>query len=141
MKIKVVIAEKDEAYTSKLIHNLSGNYSEQLEIYTFTELGLLEQFLKSGSPDVVLVAEEFKEARENIGRKTMFAFLIPSKAEEVDGVPAICKYQKVGNIYKQILSLYSELGKNYVSRSGNAEGTKVISFFGISGDNYVALEY
>ncbi len=133
MKIKVVIAEKDEAYTSKLIHNLSGNYSGQLEIYTFSELELLEQFLKAESPDVVLAAEEFREARENVGRKTIFSFLIPYKAEEVDGVPAICKYQKVENIYKQILSLYSELGKNYVSRSGNAEGTKVISFFGISG--------
>lgn len=133
MKIKVVIAEKDKAYTAKLINNLMGNYTEQLELYSFSELELVEQYLKNESPDVVLASEEFKEVQNAVGRKTVFAYLTSYKVEEIDGVVAVCKYQKVENIYKQILNLYSELGKNFVSHAEKTEGTQVVSFFGISG--------
>ncbi|MGN0342785.1 MAG: hypothetical protein ACI4DO_08325 [Roseburia sp.] len=133
MKIKVVIAEKDESYTSKLINNLVGRYAEQLEICSFTEEELLIQFLKEKNTDVVLVSTEFEGIAPDANSKMAFAYLTDYKTEEVDGVAAVCKYQKVENIYKSILSLYSELGKNYINYGGKTDGTKVISFLGVGG--------
>lgn len=134
MKIKLIIAGTDESYTSRLISNLTGRYAEQLEIYSFTDKELLMAFAKEEKADVILAEKEFSDVvMECKNERTAFAYFIDYKAEEADGMLAVCKYQKVEHIYKQILSLYSELGKNYGIFADKISGMKVVSFWGISG--------
>lgn len=132
MKIKLVVGTKDKKYMEKLIGYLNGRYAEQLEIYSFTDLALLCGFLQKEGADIVLAGEEFKDAAE-IKCKAIFGFLTDYRVDDLEGKPAVCKYQKVESIYKQILSLYSELEKKFVSRKANAEGCVLVAFYGASG--------
>ena len=48
--------------------------------------------------------------------------------ESVKGYPAICKFQKVDLIYKQILSIYSENSQSVSESHLNLGGSNVIAF-------------
>lgn len=134
MKIKLAILEKDTSYLGRFVNVFSTKYADKIEIYSFTELEKAVETLASTKIDVFLCSDLFDVDFSTIPTRCAFAYFIESTdVETLNEKRVICKFQKIDQIYKQILSLYSEIAGN-VSDSKIDDGfTKVIAFTSPSG--------
>lgn len=134
MKIRLAIADKDQVYANKLIKYFNCNYSDKLEVYYFTEAGELKAFIGENKIDVIIAAEGFGIDVKEIPKKTAFAYFSDSvPIDTINGIRAVCKYQKIDLIYKEILSMYSEKTTNFGYRIKNDDSTRIITFLSCSG--------
>ena len=109
MRIRVAIIEQDTGYLEKITNVFNTRYTEQVEIHAFTVMNRAIEFLQSNRVDMILVDEQIEMQLKMFPSKCNLAYLVDSMGiESVKGYPAICKFQKVDLIYKQILSIYSE---------------------------------
>lgn len=129
MKIRLAILDSDSIYAARIAKVFEAKYADVLELYTFTELELAKEHLKSSKIDVFLVSESFDIDPREIPPRCGFAYLVESPdVMSVRDQHVICKFQRVEMFYKQILNLYSE-GTNQVVNQEQGEGTtKVIVF-------------
>lgn len=109
MKIKVAVLDPDIEFMDRLAWIFQQKYADKINISLFSNEDTLYQSLESGHTDIVLFAESIKIKAEKIpeGMTAGYFSTIPD-VEEIGGIPAICKFQKVEMIYKMILSLYAE---------------------------------
>ncbi|MBU3112337.1 AAA family ATPase [Clostridium lacusfryxellense] len=135
VKIKLVIADTDEIYVNRLINFFSGSYNDELEMYSFTNMDTLNDFISNNKVDVLIATESFGINIKEIPEKIAFAYFSDSVSiDTISGVRTVCKYQKVDLIYKEILSLYSEKTTNVIGyKSENGEITKIHTFLSCSG--------
>lgn len=129
MKIKLAILEQDQTYLNRIVSVFNMKYSDQFEIYSFTDVDIAMSVLDKSRIDVFLAGSTFTINTDNIPKRCSFAYLVDSmEIEELNGNKAICKFQKIDLIYKQILSLYSDsVNSNIGFKFGN-DSTKLIIF-------------
>lgn len=135
IKIKLALADNDDQYINRLINHFTANYSDKLEIYSFTDVEPLIEFIKKNPVDVMIATEAFGVNTKEIPAKIAFAYFSDSSdIDMIGGQKTICKYQKADLIYKEILSLYSENSDNdIIFKTGKLEGSKIITFLSSSG--------
>ncbi|MGN0316835.1 MAG: chromosome partitioning protein ParA [Lachnospira sp.] len=134
MKIKLAILEKDTSYLKRIISVFSTKYSEKFEIYSFTDSSVALSTLDIAKIDVFLANDSFEIDINNIPKRCGFAYLVDSMdVETVNNHNAICKFQKVDLIYKQILSIYSENTGSVAGLKIGDDTAKVIAFESVSG--------
>ncbi|MGN0488116.1 MAG: chromosome partitioning protein ParA [Ruminococcus sp.] len=134
MKIKLAILEKDQSYLKRIISVFSTKYSEKFEIYSFTDSSVALSTLDIAKIDVFLANDSFEIDINNIPKRCGFAYLVDSMdVETVNNHNAICKFQKVDLIYKQILSIYSENTGSVAGLKIGDDTAKVIAFESVSG--------
>lgn len=132
MKLKLVVADQDTCYIHHLIHCVQVNYFEKLELSAFTTQDALDHYLEAQECDALLYTPDFVMPAKYEG----LCFVLASEAEtsEIDGVKAICKYQKMEKIYKKILSAYAETKDSYKLNSiKEKDGTRLVTFLSASG--------
>jgi len=144
MKIKVAIVDIDENYKSRLLKNLQLKYPDKLELYIFSDMAHLYSSLQKEIMDIVLIDSKLELDKEQIPHGTVAAYLCDMvEIEEYNNTAAICKYQKIETIYKQIIGLYAENISNIkIKSSGSA--ARIVLFFsaqGGSGVSSVAAAY
>lgn len=129
MKIKLAIIEKDKNYLNRIISVFNTKYSDKFEIYSFTEIEVAFETLEHSKVDIVLVDEQYEIDFDKIPKRCGFAYLTDSMgADSINNQRAICKFQRVDLIYKQILSIYSENAGN-ISGLGISDDTcRVVAF-------------
>lgn len=134
MKIKLAILEKDASYLNRFINVFSTKYADKMEIYSFTDKNAAVEALENNRIDVFIVSDMFEVNVEALPKRCSFAYFVDSPdVESVNGLRAICKFQKIDLIYKQILSLYAE-NANSISDFKMGDGdTKVVAFTSPSG--------
>jgi len=135
IKIKLVIADSDEVYVNRLINFFNGSYNDKLEMYSFTTIETLTEFISKNNVDVLIATESFGISTKEISEKIAFAYFSEAASiDTINGIRTVCKYQKVDLIYKEILSLYSERTTNVIGyKSDNGEITKIHTFLSCSG--------
>lgn len=135
IRIKLAIADKDESYVNRLSNFLNAGYSDKVEVYSFTQLDSLVQFLKTNKVDVLLASETMELNLKSIPERTAFAYLVDNASlETVNNKRAVCKFQKADLIYKEALSLFSENPSNITGFKSAGDGdTSLISFYSCSG--------
>ncbi len=127
MKIRVVVVDQDENYAKRLISNLHVNYADKVEVYYFSAMETVKEFLVSNHVHVILADAHAGFEKEMIPERTSFAYLVATNdVEEWQGMPAVCKFQKVDLLYKNVLSLFADMERDMVVRSGK-------------GDNHIVL--
>lgn len=134
MKIKLLVLDKDANYLNRISSVFYTKYPDKFEIYSFTEQDTAMLALDVNKIDVFLASDLFEVDVRLIPRRCGFAYMVDSA--DVDTIKeqrAICKYQKVDLIYKQILSIYSENFGNTSGLKFNDENAKVIIFSSPSG--------
>ena len=120
MQIRLVIGEHDERYLNNLVRFLEKNYLDKLEILSFSIPEMLENYLVSGSADVILIDENFGVDAKSAAGYGKTAYLCDNASEtEIDGIRTIAKFKKPDLIYKDILDLYAEGGNRAVFGSGS----------------------
>ncbi|MBQ2802318.1 MAG: hypothetical protein IJF07_00260, partial [Lachnospiraceae bacterium] len=119
MKIRVAIIEQDENYVRRLVNNWQINYADKLEIYSFSTFEIFQEFVRNNYVSVILASETIKIDVSKLPERASFAYLVSNKGvEEIDGQPAVCKFQTVDLLYKNVLSLFADKEKNLVLNSG-----------------------
>lgn len=134
MKIKLAILEKDTSYLSRIVAVFSTKYADKFEIYSFTDLSVALSSLDSAKIDVLVANDAFEVDVSALPKRCGFAYFVDSADIETENEQrAICKYQKVDLIYKQILSVYSEKAGSISGLKLDEESTKIIFFSSVSG--------
>ena len=134
MKIRLGILEKDQLYKTRLINYFNANYADKLEIFSFSTLDSLLQYVAGKSLDVLLADEVSVPDAKVIPKNLAFAYW--SEAANIDSirdVRAVCKYQKAELIYKEILGLFAELDTSVTAYKLDGSSGAVITFVGTGG--------
>lgn len=109
MKIRLAILESDKLYLERISGVFNVKYADKLEVYTFTEEDKALEALVTYRIDVFLAGETFEISTAKIPIRCGFAYFVDTiGVESVRGEVALCKFQKVEMIYKQILSIFSD---------------------------------
>lgn len=133
IRIRVALLDTDETYSSRLANAFNTYYQDKLEVYSFTDREMAISFLSSNKVDVFLVDENIDFDILKIPNSCAFAYLtVVNSAEVVNGQKAVCKFQKVDLIYKEILSLFSEVSA-YSFSNGSDHKKSVVSFISFAG--------
>jgi len=94
VKIKLVIADEDEVYVNRLINFFNTSYNDKLEMYSFTTLGALNDFVCNNKVDVLIATEAFGIDLKEIDEKIAFAYFSDSASiDTISGMRTVCKYQ------------------------------------------------
>lgn len=133
MKIRIAILEEDKNYLQRLLAAFETKYEDKIEMYSFTDEALALEAITNTKINVFLASDKFLVNTKLIPEKCGFAYLVDTPDTEAEnGEKAICKFQKIDLIYKEIVSLYSENAmdkmKNYDEGS-----SRIISFLSASG--------
>ena len=131
MKLKLVVADHDLEYLEHFTRCIQVNYFDEIELASFSKQDKLEEYLEQNDCDVLMYSSEF-ETKNCQGLK--FMLHAESNEGESDGVPVICKYQKMEHLYKRILGALAETKESYkLSALKEKDGTRVVSFLSASG--------
>ena len=144
MKIRVAILDKDENYKSRLLYNFQTKYADKVELYSFSTIEQLKNALENIRVDIVLVDEHVEFSKEdNQDLKAIVYLCRTSSIEEMNGCPAICKFQKLESIYRQLLSAYADLGisANIKMKKNSSRVVLFMSAQGGSGTSVAAAAY
>lgn len=135
MKIRIVIVDSDKKYLDRLVRTLQEKYMQQLDISSFSEEALALKCLRESGADMILAEVKFQSLLEFRSSQTAFAYLTEFAATTYEGAYAICKYQKAESIFKEILGIFSEVGKAMTSTllEERTKDTRVVPFYGIAG--------
>lgn len=135
MKIHLAIVENDKNYLNRLISVFGTKYSDKLETYMFTELDIALKSLEENKIDVLLVDEKFELDKNMVTKRCAIAYLTDSMGvDSLHNEVAICKFQKVELIYKQILSVFSENASAITGMSFEQnDGIRIIAFLSPAG--------
>ena len=129
MKIKVAFLDLDASYLKRLVAALGTRYLEQIEAYSFTDVDKALQYLNASRIDVFVASDDFNLDLGAIPKRCGFAWFVNSPdVERQGGFPAICKYQKIELIYRQILGVYAEIAPD-VSRFTRKDGSSSVILF------------
>lgn len=135
MKIKLVLLDRDREYLSRLMAVLSHKYPDKLEIYSFTEMKMALDILKTVKADVFLANEEFEIDEKILSEKCGFAYIAEdSDVESIREHRAVSKYQRVDLFYKNILNIYAENSSKVTGyKSHSNKVTQIITFMSAEG--------
>ena len=134
MKIKLAILEKDRGYLSRIVTTFGMKYSEKLETYSFTDPNVAFSTLNDAKIDVLLASDAFDVDANSLPKRCAFAYFVDSRGiETINGQRAICKFQKVDQIYKQVLSVYAEKASSITGLKVMNDKGKIIVFCSASG--------
>lgn len=134
MKIKLAILEKDQSYLQRFISVFSTKYADKFQIYSFTDEEVAYSTLNDTKIDVLVASDVFEIDIKRVPRRCGFAYLVDSlDVETVSNQRAVCKFQKVDLIYKQILSIYSENAGNVAGLKLGDDTAQIVAFESVSG--------
>ena len=143
MKIKVAILDTDENYKSRLLYRFQIKYADKVELYSFSTIEQLQNAIDNIRIDIVLIDEKIVLPEKTDGLKNYIYFCNTSGVEEINGYSAICKYQKLETIYRQILSIYADLevSMNLKVKRNSSRNVLFLSAQGGSGSSTTASAY
>ena len=134
MKIKLAILERDQSYLQRFISVFSTKYADKFQIYSFTDEEVAYSTLNDTKIDVLVASDVFEIDIKRVPRRCGFAYLVDSlDVETVNNQRAVCKFQKVDLIYKQILSIYSENAGNVAGLKLGDDTAQIVAFESVSG--------
>ena len=129
MKIKVAVLEKDKNYLQRLTAVFLANYSDKIEIRSFTTLENAMHSLDADRINVFLANDTFDIDFNAVPARCGFAYFVDAAdIESLNDRRAICKFQKVELIYRQILGLFSETAGSVAGMKLGDDECKLIAF-------------
>ncbi len=133
MRIRVGIYDKDETYVSRMVRYFTTYYIDKIELSVFSEADNFYDFVKYKKIDVALVSSVADYRDFTLPKNTILAYLSEeSNVDKIDNVRAVYKYQKMENLYREILGIFAELDNNAAYKVADGE-SPIILFNGAAG--------
>lgn len=134
MKIKLALLDKDNNYLNRIVTMCNVRYADKLEIYSFTDQEAALQMISNKSVDLLVASDQFEIDDKAIPASCGFAYFVESNSiETLRNRPAICKFQKIDLIFKQILSIYSEIASRSTKFRFDESASRTVLFASASG--------
>lgn len=134
MRIKLAVLEKDQNYLNRIVNVFGTKYADKFQIYSFTDVNVAFATLETARIEVLLASDAFDIDFSRIPKRCGFAYFIDAVGVDTfNGQRTICKFQKADQIYKQVLSIYSENAGNVSGLKFGDDSSKTIFFQGVSG--------
>ncbi|MBR6095273.1 MAG: hypothetical protein IKP92_09675 [Lachnospiraceae bacterium] len=140
--IRIVLADTNMEYLQRL-EMVLAEYKD-LAISIYSDKAALENALRSKKIDILLFGSSIYEGQVTLSKETLAIMLYDAEEEVPESLISfkkVNKYQRIGNMYQQIMYEYSEYAKNKgVVIGGNK--TQAIAFYspvGGSGKTTLAL--
>jgi MinD-like ATPase involved in chromosome partitioning or flagellar assembly len=133
MRIRLAIYDSNIEFMTRLSQIFQQKYADKIDLSMFTNEDALYENLKEAHADAVLFDQSAKIRSELIPEGITIGYFshIP-EVEEVEGYPAICKYQKAETIYKMILGLCAE-GSSEVKLKKSEGDARIVLFTSVQG--------
>lgn len=129
MKIKLAILERDRSYLTRIASAFGTKYADKLEIYSFTDPEAALNTLSVARIDVLLASDAFEIDVAKLPKRCAFAYLVDSLGiDMLNNQRAICKFQKADQIYRQILSAYTEKAADIIGFIPGSDKGAIIAF-------------
>ncbi len=134
MKIKIAILEQDKNYLNKILGFFACKYSGKIEASGFSDYKIALKQIETNMPDIFLFPEDYIDKIDVTKIKSVpVVFVEGNDITEVQGFEVVSKFQKISQIYKKILAVYSaNTNYSFVSDASNTT-CKTILFTGIAG--------
>lgn len=132
MKIRVAIIDNNKDYLNNLIDYFNSKYSFEIEPIAFSDVDAAEKATLNNI-DIYLIEEQFVDKFEKYDDIKKIILVSSSDIDEYHGKKATGKYQKIENIYKVILDVYSASTKYDFSQKTGDVGAKVVCFTSVCG--------
>ena len=127
MRIKLGLLDSSVDYLRKMSDSLMKSYSNELSVFQFTKLESAVKGTNDNGIDVLVVSPEFKDETFDVRASCVIAYFSDSPGvREINGKPAVCKYQKYDDLYRRILGIYDEYGPRHPVGPGEGKGRIVI---------------
>lgn len=138
MKYRIAVIDKDEIYLERFAQTFGEKYPDKLDVYLYTGLQAYNNREETAKLDLVL-AESNTVALDELPTGVTTALLVEERdIEAVNGIRAICKYQKHETLIKQILEMCLEKESiQYTKKNVLGKVTKVMYVTSASGGNGV----
>lgn len=139
MIIQIALLDDDVQYVQHFCNAVSSKYSDRLEISSFSNYAYLSGQLDNRAFDIILVSENlYKEelVQELKEKNVLDSAIILTKSSGIESIKekkAISRYQKLENIYKQILDTYAEIRQDIRASINGNQGMQIISLLSASG--------
>jgi ATPases involved in chromosome partitioning len=136
MKIKLMLLDNDEIYLNRITSFFVNEYSEKLEVYSFTDINTALTTLKSARINTLISSCNFEIDTSLLPSNCELVYFAESAdIKAYKGKPAVYKFQMVENIYKAILNIYSEYTSDLFTIGSVSSGSpvRVITFASVSG--------
>lgn len=135
MKIKVLFLTEDTNYAMRFYRIITGQHSEQLSVFFYTEAEIFREALRTSFPDIAVIGEEFADCTFDIPSNCGIAYFVTrNNIETLSGERAICKYQMVSHICNELLELYAEKkAQAAITLKGSSKGKRIITFLSPAG--------
>jgi len=141
MLIRIAVCDPDSMYLDRLQNFFERNYSDKIEMVSFTNASLFRSYLENEIVDVILVSSQ-ETGLEELGRYGNVAVLTENGEEAGNGFLTIEKYKKPALLYKDILNVYAESASLPSRRADGSEKSGnlilVTSFSGGTGVSTVS---
>lgn len=114
MWVRLVICTRDVAYSERFASFIEREYREKLEISVFSKPEYLAGSDKGRTADVVLFGEEFEPEAAEISQDMPWTWAVLTEQRyesSEDKTHRIAKYQRMDDLYKAVLELYSQTGQ------------------------------
>ncbi len=142
MNITIAIADSNREYLTRLSEVLQEY--EDLSVSIFTSVERLEESLRSKKFDVILFNPDICEEKLQFPNVKLSVCLYCDEVENKElyaDSEKVMKYQRISNLYKEILKLYADKA-GYTVNFDNSQNTRVIAMYspmGGSGKTTIAL--
>ncbi len=134
MKIKLGVLESDITLLNRFSTALATKFSDKLEVYSFSNLEKALSSVESTRIDVLLASLDYEISSDMLPKTCGFAYMVDSKdIKSIREEHAICRFQKIDLIYKDILSVFSEKESIVAGENGFLGNCKLIMFTGLGG--------
>ena len=134
MKIRVAVLDFDMEFLNRLTKIFQRKYADRISLSIYTNEDTSYQNLNDNPVDLVLFEQTVKIKIEKMpdGITAGYLSTMP-EADMIDGVPAICKYQKAEELYRMMLNLYAEKVSDVKLKRKGTDDTQVVLFTSVQG--------
>lgn len=125
----LAIYDTDTEYLTRLMSYILEKRTMPIEVHSFTETGCLKEFIRDSGIDILLITEAgIDDEIEAIAKHELVVLTEGKGPADKKGHRAICKYQSLENIMRELMDYYSEKASP-VLRSHKLSSTEFIGFY------------
>lgn len=134
MRVKVVVLDCNKEYLQRFGEAFRFKFSSDINFSFFSDEEIFYREINSLKVDLILFDETIKIDKNRIPKGIVCGYFCErADVREIEGYPAIFKYQKIENIRKEITELYADCsGKKFEYQVENPNH-KIVLFTSVQG--------
>lgn len=133
MKIKVAVLSKDEEFLKRFARIFQRKYDDKVILSLFSDLSMLEENLEKNSADLLMIDQNAEIQRiKNPQNIPVGVFSEIPDIDEINGIPAVSKYQRAEALYRGMLNIYAEYSPDFKVKS-HGKGARIVLFLSAQG--------